>query len=520
MSLSTSRRRWKPLAFLVVLGTLLVAGCATSKHRFVTTTSPDPPTAAPVSRSSVDDADDKADKSATITPVVSSVVQPAAYQETVEEIPALEGSEPDCTLDMSTALALVAGQNPQVAFARWRIREAYANLEAANAMWLPTIQTGTSYYRHEGNLQDSAGAILDVSRSSLQAGLGAGAVGAGTTPQPGIVAQFHFVDAMFQPKIAERNAWAQQHARDAVLNDQLLEAALAYQELLRAYQLQAIAKETVASSETLVQLTSDFAKAGQGTQADADRAQAELALRRNNVARSDEAVAVASARLAQVLSLNGARIIRPIENALTPIDLVPCEGAPQESVAVALANRPELQESRDLVAAACERLRREKYAPLVPSVLLGASYTGFGGGMGDTVADVNDRTDFDAIAVWQIRNLGYGEQAAREAANARLQQARLREVQIMDQVAREVTEAQARVDARRMRITVAESGIMSARSSYDRNFTRIREGQGLPIEVLQAIQSLDATQRDLVDATADFNSAQFQLQRALGWPIQ
>jgi outer membrane protein TolC len=140
--------------------------------------------------------------------------------------------------------------------------------------------------------------------------------------------------------------------------------------------------------------------------------------------------------------------------------------------------------------------------------------------MGDTVADVNDRTDFDAIAVWQIRNLGYGEQAAREAASARVQQARLREVQIMDQVAREVTEAQARVHARRNRIAVAEAGIQSARSSYDRNFSRIREGQGLPIEVLQAIQSLDATRRDLVDATVDCNSAQFQLQRALGWPVQ
>ena len=48
--------------------------------------------------------------------------------------------------------------------------------------------------------------------------MGAGAVGAGTTPQPGIVAQFQLVDAIFQPAIAQRNAWAQEHARDAVLN--------------------------------------------------------------------------------------------------------------------------------------------------------------------------------------------------------------------------------------------------------------------------------------------------------------
>jgi outer membrane protein TolC len=448
-------------------------------------------------------------------------VQPAAYQQSaVEEIPALEAPQSEPPLDMSTALALVAGQNPQVAFAQSRIREAYANLQAANVLWLPTIQTGVSYHRHEGNLQDSAGAILDVSRSSMQAGLGAGAVGAGTTPQPGLVAQFHLVEALFQPKIAERNVWALRHASAAVLNDQLLEAAVAYQELLRAYQLQAIANETGASSEQLVRLTTDFANAGQGTQADADRSNAELALRRNNVARSEEAVAVASARLAQVISLRVGATIRPIENAVTPIDLISLDNAPQENLATALANRPELMESRDLVAVASERLRREKYAPLVPSMLLGASYSGFGGGMGDTVADFNDRTDFDAVAVWQIRNLGFGEDAARDSASARVQQARFREVQVMDQIAREVTEALARVHVRRNRISVAQAGIQSARDSFDRNFSRIREGQGLPIEVLQAIQSLDATQRDLVDATVDFNIAQFQLQRALGWPVQ
>jgi outer membrane protein TolC len=499
---------------------LVVAGCATSTPRSAATASAHPsgPTAPQEALS------EAAPQPVHVAPVAQTLptdVQPVAYQQSmVEEVPQPEAVASEYSLDMSTALALVAGQNPQVGFARARIREAYSNLQAANVLWLPTIQSGVSYHRHEGNLQDVAGAIVDVNRSSLQAGLGAGAVGAGTTPQPGLVAQFQMVDALFQPRIAERNLWAQQHARDAVLNDQLLEAAVAYQELLRAYQLQAIANETVANSEKLVRLTTDFAKAGQGTLADADRSQAELALRRNNVARSEEAVAVAAARLAQVLSLGGNQVIRPIETAVTPIDLLPLESAPQEIVATALTGRPELRESRDLVAAACERLRRERYAPLVPSVLLGASYGGFGGGMGDTVADFNDRTDFDAVAVWQIRSLGFGEQAACDAAGARVQQARLREIQVMDLIAREVTEAQARVHARRNRIAVAQAGIQSARDSYDRNFSRIREGQGLPIEVLQAIQSLDATQRELVDATVDFNVAQFQLQRALGWPVQ
>ena len=41
-------------------------------------------------------------------------------------------------------------------------------------------------------------------------------------------------------------------------------------------------------------------------------------------------------------------------------------------VAQALTNRPELRQNRYLVGEVLQLLRREKYAPLVPSVILGA----------------------------------------------------------------------------------------------------------------------------------------------------
>ncbi len=507
---------------IVVALLIITTGCATSSYRlFRSAESEVPPAAGNQTSAPIHDISPPSDVTqAALTTSADSLVTPAVHvEQPPEEIPALEATDYTYRLDMSTALALVAGQNPQVGYARWKIREAYANLEHAQALWLPSIQTGVSYHRNEGNLQDSTGAILDVSRSSLQAGLGAGAVGAGTTPQPGIVAQFQLVDAIYQPAIAQRSVWAQEHARDAALNDQLLEAAVAYQELLRAHQLWVVALQTAGGSQELVRLTTAYANAGQGTRADADRSLAELALRKNNVARSEEAVAVASARLAQVLSVRGINEIVPVEDTIVPIDLA-AAGAPQDNLAMALANRPELKESHDLVAEACERLRRERYAPLMPSVLLGASYGGFGGGMGDTVADFNDRIDFDAMAIWQIRNLGYGEKAARQAASARLQQETMRQVRVMDTIAREVAEAEVRVRTRFGRIATAQSGVQFSRESFDHNFTRIREGQGLPIEVLQAIQSLDINQRELVDATADYNIAQFQFQRALGWPVQ
>ena len=244
-------------------------------------------------------------------------------------------------IDMSTALALVSGQNAEVGFARWRIQEAYAAHEAARVLWLPSIQAGISYHRLDGNLQASNGAVLDVNRSSLQAGLGAGAVGAGATQQPGLVARFHMVDALFQPKISKLTAWARSHGASAVLHDQLLEAALAYLSLLESSQTVAIADETLQHTERLAELTADFARTGEGLQSDADRLQAELALRRNNMVRAEEQVRLASARLAEVVSFDAAYRLIPVETGIAPIELVNRDDTLHQLVATGLSTRPE-----------------------------------------------------------------------------------------------------------------------------------------------------------------------------------
>ncbi len=109
--------------------------------------------------------------------------------------------------------------------------------------------------------------------------------------------------------------------------------------------------------------------------------------------------------------------------------------------------------------------------------------------------------------------------AARDNARAQIRQARMREVETLDLVAREVVEAHTQVRARQRQIAVAQEGIASAQQSYDRNLARIRNAQGLPIEVLQSIQALDAARREYLRATIDYNTAQFRLQRALGWPV-
>ena len=423
-------------------------------------------------------------------------------------------------IDLSSALRLVAGQNPQLGYAQQRIQEANAQVQSADMMWLPSMRVGGNFNKHEGRIQDVAGNIIETSRGSIYGGLGAQAVGASSPAVPGLLMNFHLTDAHFQPLIAQQRLCARRHASLAVRNNLLLETATAYTNLLEAMQLLAITEETLVGADKLRVVTNNFAETGEGLRADADRAVAELSVRQVEQLRAQEGVRVASVRLNRLLSQDATLKLEPTETRLVPIALASPSSDLRELVALGLSNRPELAESRNLVGEAIQSLKREKYAPLVPSVLLGMSYGGNGGGLGSNIDRFGDRLDFDAAAYWELRNLGFGDQAAQSATRSRVGQARWRQVQMMDTVASEIAEAQVQVQERSPQIEIAKLGIQAAQDSYRLNTERIQDGEGLPLEALQSLQALDLAQRQYVRTIADYNRAQFNLHRAVGWPIE
>lgn len=286
--------------------------------------------------------------------------------------------------------------------------------------------------------------------------------------------------------------------------------------MLRAEQERAIALEIRDLAENLTKLTQSYAQTGEGLAADFDRASTELAIRRNDVLRAEEAARVASSRLAQLLRLDPTTPLVPQEPAMVPIHLFNSDEPVQSLVAQGLMSRPEVRESRALVCEAVNRLEREQYAPLIPSVLLGVSQGGFGAGLGGDIKSFADRFDADAVAWWELRNLGYGDAAARGEMRSRVQQARWREVSMLDQIAREVVEAHAQVQSRQQQLQIAQEAVGLARSSYDKNLDRIQNAEGLPLEVLQSLQALAQAQREYLRVVTDHNNAQFGLQRATG----
>jgi outer membrane protein TolC len=446
-------------------------------------------------------------------------VRPARHQP--EEISPMKlDASSGYPIDLPTALRLADAGNLQVAFAREQVNLAMAKVEAANALWLPSVRGGTNYNRHEGAIQRVEGSQIINSRGAFYAGLGAGGYGAASPPIPGLYANFSLADALFQPLAARQFAGARSRAAVAATNDTLLQVTLGYIELLRAGEEVVISQTTRGDAQQLGDITMAYADTGEGLRSDANRVQAELAVRTNDVQRAREAQRVASARLAQLLRLDPTVILEPAEPMVAPIEVVAADVPVKELIAQGLTQRPELAESRQLVAEAVVRLRRERMAVLLPSVVMGVSYGGMGAGIDAQLAPFHDRLDVDVIAYWEMRNLGFGEAAARRAAQSTVRATQFRQLALMDQVAREVVEAHAQVESRKIQMATARLGLEAATASQQQNLERIEQAKGLPIEVLQSVQALAQARREYLRTVIDYNVAQFTLYRALGWPVK
>lgn len=507
------------LAYSTLICPIVICGCASTKSNL----------SKKAESSSIAAENSAKDGQALVLPssfqASSSTVSPAPSSSTPVELSSVNSIPPslveteEVPINLPSALAMVGGQHPVVGLAQWKVREAYAQMDRAKVMWLPSIQPGFNFRRRDGNYQAVDGEIVDVNLNSLNYGLGTGAVAAGSPAVPGVVARFHLADAIFLPKATEKNAWARGHAATATLNQQLLNGATAYCDLLEAYQATDVLEKSLQRTEELANITAEYSKAGQGLQSDADRSATELALLRSRLLTAKEQQYIASSRLARALSVPMTTKFVPQDVFVLPIEFAAADSDEGTLVAQGLARRPELKESQALVAAAYEAYKREKYAPFVPSVLLGFSTTSFGGGLGSNPENFGGRYDADALLVWETRNLGLGEGAARREKHAQIQQATYTKLRLMDQVAQEIAESKAQVSIRKQQIEIMEAAIENAMSSYQRNLERIKQGQGLPIEVLQAIQALETSQRAYVKAVVDYNRAQLQLQWALGWQV-
>ena len=440
------------------------------------------------------------------------------------QLPAPAATDRPLPINLPTALRLGQARALDIALAAERSRLAVAQLQRANVLWLPTVQFGIDYARHDGRIQRTEGEVFDTSRSSFMAGVGPSAV-------------FAVSDAIFAPLAARQVLRARSAELQAASNDTLLAVAEAYFNAQQARGELAGALDAVRRAEELVRRAQELAP-GLAPPVEAVRARTELARRRQAVESARERWRVASADLMRILRLDPAALVEPLEPPQLRITLIGPDCPVDDLIAVALTNRPELAAQQALVRAALQRLKQERLRPLVPSVLLrgtatnpaGTLSTGtFGGGRNAFVGDFGARNDIDLQVLWQFESLGLGNKARVEERRAEHRLAVLEAFRIQDRVAADVAQAHAQLQSAAARVVEAEGGLRDAVDSVEKNFEGLMQTRRAgnvnllvirPQEVVAAIQALAQSYNDYYGATADYNRAQFRLYRALGQPAQ
>ena len=405
-------------------------------------------------------------------------------------------------IDLPTALRLAGAQNLDVQIAGEKLREAQAIHQSALAQFFPWIAPGIAYRQHDNNLQNVQGDIVDVHKYSYAPGVA-------------LAAQVELGDAIYQSLASKQLSHAAGHALEAQRQQSVLAAAQGYFELALAQGAAAVAREAVRISTGYAEQVSRAVTAGIAFKGDALRAQVQKERNELGLRQTLEQQRIAAARLAQTLRLDPTVVLTAQESELTPLNLI-TNCTLDSLVAQALAANPEFKQSAALTAAARDRKSGATYGPLIPSLGATAFFGGLGGGREGVADTFGGQQDYIVGASWRIGPGGLLDFTRMRATDARLKISELGDRKLKDELTRQVVEGFTRWQSQADQIQTARSALAAAAEGFQLAQQRKEFAVGIVLETIQAETDLTRAQLDYLKAVAEFNQAQYGLQRVMG----
>lgn len=423
--------------------------------------------------------------------VMIAGVRPARAQET---------NRTPYPIDLPTALRLAGAQNLDIKIAREKLAEARANQSGADFQFFPSLSPGITYFQHDGNIQDVAGNINDVHKYSYAAG------GA-------LAAQVNFGDAIYKSLAAKQLTRAAGHGLEAQTQDSVLAAAQGYFDLAFAQAAVGVAQESVKISAGYEAQIQSAVEAGIAFKGDALRVRVQTERNRLALRQAAEQQRVAAARLAQILHLDPAVELAAQDSDLAPLALIATNAALDSVVQQTLANRPELKQSQALAAAARDARNGATYGPLIPSLGAQAFWGGLGGGKSGGSDSFGGQEDYVVGLSWRIGPGGLFDSSRIHSSEARLNVAKLDSEKLHDDLARQAVEAFTRWQALGEQLGTAQRALAAAEEGLRLAEQRKEFAVGVVLETIQAEQDLTQARLDYANVVAEFNKAQYALNK-------
>jgi outer membrane protein TolC len=428
-------------------------------------------------------------------------------------------------INLPTALHLSGVRPLDIAAATAQVEQALALQLQAKALWIPNLNAGLDYFRHDGVAQNI------FTGPNFRKGRQTFFVGGGPNLFVGLT------DAIFTPLAARRAVASRRADLQVARNDVLLQVAQAYFDVQSARGRLLGVGATITRAELLVKFTKGLAPELIAP-LEINRAQAELQSLRQSQQVAIRDWRVSSARLAEVLLLDPAALLEPVEPAFLQVAFIPSESSAEELLPVALRSRPEIASRQELVAEATLLLRREQKRPLLPNLVVTSPATATGllaagnltSGANNFLNSNGSRLDIEVAVVWQLQNGGVGNIGLIKQRKAERDLAAIDLTRTVFRVKSDVAQAVARLQTSRARVVETDAGVRQAIESADKNFIGLREtarpaGALLrlivrPQEVVAALIALNTAYEQYAAAVSEYNVAQFEVYHALGQPAQ
>src|SRR5208337_3919075 len=326
----------------------------------------------------------------------------------------LEATDLPLPINLATALRLSDARPLIVAAAQAIVWVAEAQLTRAKVLWVPQLNLGFDYIRHDGGGPDfNKGIMTAPSVNYFQAGGGL------AVSNPGLFQLLNLTDAYFEPLVARQVLNSRQADIQTAKNDSLLMTAEAY---FSVHQYRGMYTGALYAVELGHELFDRISRLSRDLvpRIEIDRARNMLNDLEQQATSAREMWRVHSANLTQVLRLDPRAVVVPLEHDHLQITMIDPALPLHDLQKIALTNRPELASYQALVQAAEARIHREKMRPLLPLVLIGGFQTPggmliqggvFGLGPNSSLNQWTGRLDVSCQLVWQLDAFGIGNLA-------------------------------------------------------------------------------------------------------------
>jgi outer membrane protein TolC len=458
-------------------------------------------------------------------PVDASDLAPPLGEFSVMLKPApLDSAELGFPINLATALRLSDARPLVVAAAQASVWVAEAQLTRAKVLWVPQLNIGGDYIRHDGGGPDFNKGIMTAPSVNFFYGGG------------GLWEIVSLTDVFFEPLVKRQMLTSRQADIQSAKNDSLLLTADAYFRVHESRGRYAGALHCVQRGRDLVEriasLSNELVPA-----VEVERARNMLADIEQQATSARQAWRVSSARLTQVLRLNPRAVVVPLEHDHLQITLIdPARPLPDLHL-IGLTNRPELASYQSLVQAAAARVRRERGRMFLPNVLVNGFQTPdemiqagiFGLGTNSKLNQWTGRDDVSLQVLWELDALGLGNLARIKEQRGEQSKAIIDFFKVQDMVAADITRAQADLQSAAARVVQADRSLRAGVATFSGSFEGLqhttRFGDVLvlisrPQEVVYALQLLKQDFDAYFTTVAEYNRAQFELFHALGYPAR